>query len=109
MRRGHTFTVEGEIPSEAISCNCTHCRRRGFLLTFVPAAKFSLDTGEDALTTYTFHTHKLRHRFCSTCGVQGFAEGKSPDGTDTRAINLRAVPEADLDALTIKPFDGASF
>jgi len=104
-----TFTVEGDIPGEAMSCNCSHCRRKGFLLTFVPADKFTLDSGEDTLATYTFNTHKLQHCFCKFCGVQGFAEGKGKDGSDTRAINLRAVPDADLDAIKIQQVDGASF
>ena len=104
-----TFTVEGDIPSEAVSCNCSHCRRKGFLLTFVPADTFTLDSGEGALTTYTFNTHKLQHRFCQICGVQGFAEGQGKDGADTRAINLRAVPACDLTKLTVNEVDGASY
>ncbi len=103
-----TFEVDTEVPTEAMSCNCSHCRRKGFLLTFVPAGSFSLSQGEDHLQTYTFNTHRLRHRFCRTCGVQPFAEGASPDGTETRAINLRCVPELDLDGLAIIPVDGAS-
>lgn len=64
-----TFAVEGDNPGEAMSCNCSHCRRKGFLLTFVPAGQFTLDSGADALATYTFNTHKLEHSFCKTCGV----------------------------------------
>jgi hypothetical protein len=74
----------------------------------VPAAQFTLTGGEDALTTYRFNTLRLGHHVCSTCGVQGFADGKGPDGTDMRAINLRAVTDCDLDALTVKHVDGAS-
>lgn len=103
-----TFTVNDDIPTEAISCNCSHCRRKGFLWAFLPAAKFTLSKGEDALETYTFNTHKLNHRFCSTCGVQGFAEGTDKDGNDTRAVNLRAVPDCDLDSLKVTKVDGAS-
>ena len=32
-----TFTVAADAPTEAMSCNCSHCSRKGFLLTFVPA------------------------------------------------------------------------
>jgi hypothetical protein len=103
-----TFTVDADLPDTAMSCNCSHCRRKGFMLTFVPAEKFSLASGADDLTTYTFNQHKLLHRFCETCGVQPFAEGESK-GVATRAVNLRCVPEADLDALTIQAVDGASF
>ena len=102
------FEVDAELPTQAISCNCSHCRRKGFLLAFFPASAFRLTAGEGALQAYRFNTHKLAHRFCTTCGVQAFAEGVSPDGGETRAVNLRAVPEADLDALDIQKVDGAS-
>lgn len=102
------FTVEGDIPAEAISCNCSHCRRKGLLLTFVPAAQFTLDKGEDALTDYLFNKHVITHRFCATCGCEPFAQGKGKDGAETRAINLRCVPDADLDALKLNAWDGAA-
>jgi hypothetical protein len=102
------FTVDTALPDSAISCNCSHCRRKGLLLTFVPAEAFTLDKGEEALGTYRFNTHRIAHRFCTTCGCQPFAEGVGPDGKDMRSINLRCVPAADLDALKIQHFDGAS-
>ncbi len=34
-----SFTVNADAPTSAVSCNCSHCRRKGFLLTFVPAAR----------------------------------------------------------------------
>jgi hypothetical protein len=102
------FTVEGDAPAEAIACNCSHCRRKGFLLAFFPASSVALTSGSDALETYTFNTHRLRHRFCRTCGVQPFAEGTAPDGTETRAVNLRCVPSVDPATLTVVPFDGAA-
>ncbi|MFT3965254.1 MAG: GFA family protein [Sphingobium sp.] len=103
------FTVDADLPTEAISCNCSHCRRKGFLLAFVPASQFSLTGGADALATYRFNTHRLAHIFCPTCGVQPYGEGAGPDGTEMRAINLRAVPACDLDALTVQKVDGASY
>jgi hypothetical protein len=70
------FTVASEPPKSAISCNCSHCRRKGFLLSFVPAEQFRLDRGEEKLAAYTFNKHQIRHRFCATCGTQPFAEGE---------------------------------
>jgi len=102
------FNVEGEQPVEAMSCNCSHCRAKGFLLAFVPASQFTLTAGEESLSTYFFNKHVLAHRFCSVCGTQPFAEGKMPDGTPTRAINLRCVPGIELEALRVKLWDGAS-
>ena len=103
-----TFTVAADAPSEAMSCNCSHCRRKGFLLTFVPADQFTLDSGEDKLTDYHFYKHAITHQFCNVCGCQAFAVGKSPDGAMV-AVNLRCAPEVDIDALKINKVDGASF
>lgn len=102
------FTVEGDAPQTAMTCNCSHCRRKGFLLTFVPAERFTLDSGEDRLATYTFNKHQIRHRFCTTCGTQPFAEGEM-NGAPMRGVNLRCVPDVDLDALQLQHVDGASF
>ena len=104
-----TFTVSADAPTEAMSCNCSHCRRKGFLLTFVPADQFTLNSGADKLTDYQFYKHNITHQFCSTCGAQAFAQGKGPDGSAMQAINLRCVPDVDLDALKINKVDGASF
>lgn len=101
-------TVDADPPTEAMSCNCSHCRRKGFLLTFVPAGQVSL-SGADALTDYFFNKHNIAHRFCQTCGCQPLGMGKGPDGSEMAAVNLRCVPDIDLDGLTIKPVDGASF
>ncbi len=103
-----TFTVDAEPPRTALSCNCSHCRRKGFLLSFFPAEKFILDSGADDLREYKFNTHKIRHLFCAKCGTQAFAYGKGPDGSDVRAINLRCVPGIELATLELQPYDGAS-
>ena len=102
-----TFTVEGDPPAKAISCNCSHCRRKGFLLAFVPADRFTLTAGEAALRSYRFNTHRIEHRFCGTCGVEPFAAGVGPDGSAVRAVNLRCVPALDLQALELQEVDGA--
>ncbi len=104
-----TFTVDDDPPASAMNCNCSHCRRKGFLLSFVPGDRFTLTAGDDRLTDYLFNRHAIAHRFCVTCGCQPFGMGKAPDGTATVAVNLRCVPDIDLDALTIERVDGASF
>ena len=97
-----------DAPEKAIECNCSHCRIKGMLLAFFPVDRFHLDQGEDALQSYRFNTHKIEHQFCRTCGTQPMALGALPDGTLSRGINLRCVPEADLDTLKRIPHDGAS-
>ncbi|TZG27800.1 GFA family protein [Sphingomonas montanisoli] len=102
-----SFTVDAEPPTQAISCNCSHCRAKGFLLTFVPVDQFTLTSSEETLKSYEFYKHRIEHRFCTSCGTQPFAHGKGPDGSEMRAINLRCVPSVDLDALELQKYDGA--
>jgi hypothetical protein len=91
-----------------ISCNCSICSKRGSLLTFVPASRFTLEKGEDSLTEYQFNKHVIHHMFCSTCGILPFARGTAPDGQEMVAINVRCLDGVDLKALTITEFDGRS-
>ncbi|MGB6006936.1 GFA family protein [Castellaniella sp.] len=102
------FSVDAPLPTQAVSCNCSHCRAKGFLLAFFPAEKFSLTQGQDSLRSYRFNTHQIEHQFCAVCGTQAFALGALPDGTLSRAVNLRCVPQADLDALDLTRYDGAN-
>ena len=101
-----TVDVDAEAPTEAISCNCSHCSRKGFVLAFVPRDKVSV-SGEESLGEYRFNKKVIAHRFCRTCGAQPFAEGPGRDGPGAM-INLRCVPDLDLDSVKITPFDGAS-
>ena len=91
-----------------ISCNCSRCGKWGALLAFAPAADFKLVSGEGATTDYQFHKHNIHHLFCSTCGIQSFGQGKRPDGAEMVAINVRCLDGVDVDALTVKKFDGKS-
>lgn len=97
------------LPEEAISCNCSHCAKKGFLLAFFPSDQVKVETGTDKLSTYSFNKHVIRHRFCPTCGTQVFAEGKMPDGSPATAVNLRCVDGVDISVLAIKEVDGRSY
>lgn len=84
------------------------CGRSGTLLAFVPASEFTLLSGEEALADYRFNKHVIHHLFCKSCGIKPFARGQMPDGTPTVAVNVRCLEGVDLDALTIRKFDGKS-
>ena len=102
------FTVKGDI-DQAIECNCSHCSRKGFLLWFVEPDAFHITAGADRLSTYTFNTHAIQHQFCPVCGTQAFAQGRTPEGKESRAINIRCLEDVDLTAIPRVPVDGRSF
>jgi hypothetical protein len=101
------FTLEGEI-AQAVDCNCSLCRRRGGLLAFFPRDALRLETAEGDYATYRFNKHHIDHHFCRTCGIAPFSEGVDPrSGAKTVAVNVRCLPDLDLAAIAITPFDGA--
>jgi hypothetical protein len=91
---GVHYTVEMELTG-AVTCNCSRCQRMGFVLVFAPRTGFTLDRGEDQLTEYLFNTEKIRHLFCRTCGIESFAYGAMPDGTQTVAVNVNCLDGVD--------------
>lgn len=101
------FEVEGT-PDSALSCNCSICQRRGSLLWFVPRASLRLVTPDENASTYTFHRHAIRHRFCPVCGIHPYGEGTDPKGAAMAAVNLRCLEGIDLASIPVTPFDGRS-
>jgi hypothetical protein len=101
------FEVEGEV-TEAMSCNCSICLRRGSLLWFVPRDKLSLLTLEQDASTYMFNKHVIKHRFCPNCGIHPFGEVSDPTGNEMAAVNIRCLEDFDLSSVPIKLFDGRS-
>jgi hypothetical protein len=102
------YSVNADLSGEMIACNCSICGRSGTLLTFVPAAQFTLEQGEHDLTDYQFGKKSIHHHFCSTCGVRSFAQGSMPDGTKMIAVNARCLEGVKVEDLKIKQWDGAS-
>jgi|SRR5680860_235410 len=102
------YEVEADI-GEVMSCNCSLCQKRGYLLAFVPRSQFTLLSGENEQSDYQFNKKVIHHLFCGTCGVASFARGVAPDGSEMVAINARCLDDIDLDTLTVKPVDGKSF
>ncbi len=107
----HCGKVRYEVTTDlkmVVSCNCSICSKRGALLTFVPADQFTLKSGEGDLADYQFNKHVIHHKFCKTCGILSFADGKGPDGKDMVAVNVRCLDDVDLGSLKITEFDGKS-
>jgi hypothetical protein len=100
------FEVDGDFPS-ALVCNCSYCRRTGNMLAFTTPDRFRLTSPEKDVSTYFFNRNAIRHHFCARCGIATHGGGTGPDGKAMVAINLRCVPDIDLDALKIDKFDGA--
>jgi hypothetical protein len=102
------YSIDAE-PKQVLDCNCSHCRRKGYLLWFQPREKLTLATPESAMQTYTFNKHVIKHQFCPHCGCAPFGFGKDKEGNEVVAINVRCLPDVDLSKLKITPVDGRRF
>lgn len=92
---------------EAIDCNCSICRKKGFLHLIVPPENFTLLSGSDDLTIYTFNTKTAQHIFCRHCGIHSFYRPRShPNSFD---VNVRCLDGDVLSQFQIIPFDGANW
>ena len=99
------FEVLAPSDIEALDCNCSICRMTGFLHLIVPASRFRLLSGEEALVEYTFNTGAAKHRFCRHCGIKAFYIPRShPDGVD---VNVRCLDPGSVRSLVVAAFDDA--
>jgi len=101
------FEVEAAAILEAHECNCSICAMTGFLHLIVPANRFRLCAGSDALVEYRFNTGTAKHLFCGRCGVKSFYVPRSnPDGY---SVNVRCLEPATILRLDVLPFDGQNW
>jgi hypothetical protein len=92
---------------QVADCNCSICRKKGFLHLIVPPERFTLLSGASALTTYIFNTGVAKHLFCKHCGIHAFYRPRShPHMID---VNLRCLDDNVLSQFRIVPFDGVNW
>ncbi|WP_394844710.1 GFA family protein [Pendulispora brunnea] len=101
------FEVETDL-ARVVECNCSHCSRKGFLLTFVTADRFSLLQGEESLANYRFNRRVADHLFCKQCGVESFWRSVKPDGTKMAIVNVRCLDDVPPGSFTVTLVDGKS-
>ena len=97
------FTVEGTI-SGVMDCNCSICRKTGFLHWLVEPHKLSLQKGEGRLQAYLWGTGIAKHLFCPVCGVAPLRRPRMRP--ESFSVNVRCLDGVDLAALEIEACDG---
>jgi len=107
----HCGRVRFEVLAPAVlnvsQCNCSICSKSGFLGMIVPGDRFTILSGEESLTEYTFDSGIAKHLFCKFCGIKSFYIPRShPDGV---SINARCLDPGTVEAMNIKQFDGQNW
>ena len=100
------FEIEADEVLHVEDCNCSICKKTGFLHLILPIQKFKILQGENNIQTYKFNTGTAKHTFCKICGVKPFYIPRSnPDGID---INLRCI-DTPIKQMIINKFDGENW
>jgi hypothetical protein len=98
------FEVIAPTKIEVLECNCSICRRAGYLHLIVPADRFKLVSGHETLTLYSFNTQTAKHFFCSICGIKSFYVPRShPDGF---SVNARCLDSGTVEELSVRQVNG---
>ena len=88
-------------------CNCSICKKSGYLHLTVTTNQFRLLSGKDDLTDYRFHTGVASHLFCRVCGIKSFYVPRShPDGF---SVNLNCLELPDDIKVSMGSFDGQNW
>jgi hypothetical protein len=80
------------------------CSKTGYMHLVVPADRFKLTCGSDALTTYEWGTRTAKHLFCATCGIKSFYVPRShPDGF---SVNARCLDAGTFELRVVRETNG---
>ncbi|MCF3639917.1 GFA family protein [Rhizobium sp. TRM95111] len=102
----HCGSVRFEVDAELAGlteCNCSTCRRSGFLHWKVPATAVALVGEKQRLSTYVWRGLNEGHHFCPTCGIAVMRAGYPGDRV---SVNARCIEHIDVFTLEIRREDG---
>ena len=92
--------IQVKLPEEGfeklVRCNCSLCKRRGYIMTPVDPGNFKLIKGKELLTLYQYHTKVAEHYFCSNCGI--YTHHKMRSNPNMYGINVACLEG-------VKPFE----
>lgn len=74
-----TFEVSVDLSAGTGRCNCSICIKRRAWNALVKPEDFTLLSGRDSLSDYSFGSMQGHNRFCSKCGCAPFSDGDIPE------------------------------
>jgi len=98
----HCGTIEAEVNvpekgfEKIMRCNCSICKRKGYIIGVIGPDDFKFVKGEEFLTLYQFKTKTAKHYFCKVCGIHTHNRPRS--NPKIYGVNIACVEG-------IKPFE----
>ena len=74
-------------------CNCSLCRRKGYVMAAVPLNQLKVIKGCDNLNCYQWGTLVAKHYFCKTCGIHTHHQRRS--NPSQYGINIACIEGVD--------------
>ena len=90
----HCGAIEAEVKipiggvEKIMRCNCSICKKKGYIIGVLGPDDFKLTKGEDKLTLYQFYTNTAKHYFCSICGIHTCLLYTSPSPRDRQKSRM---------------------
>ncbi|MEO6395478.1 MAG: GFA family protein [Devosia sp.] len=94
--------VDAEL-DEVAECNCSICKRSGFLHWHVPPERVKYLSEKQGVSTYWWRSATGGQHFCSNCGI---AVVRISTQHPPVAINARCIEGIDVATLKVRQFDG---
>ncbi len=105
--RAVRFRVQSERAPKMLRCNCSICAVSGYLHLFIPHGRFTLLSGEEALTSYRFGSGEAEHLFCKICGTKSFYQPRSHP--EAWSVHLACLDDSSELTPEIRDFDGRNW
>jgi hypothetical protein len=98
------FEVDADLAS-GVQCDCSLCKRKNAIMLRVPAEKFRLARGQDALSLYQWNTRVAKHYFCKHCGI--YTHHQPRTRPDMIAVNMGCIDDVDTRTLKVERVEGS--
>jgi hypothetical protein len=95
-----------ELPTTVTACNCSFCRRAGWILAYFPAEAVRFTAGLGRVAPYTHGDRTLTAYHCPTCGCPTHWRGLG-EHAGRIGVNVRLIDPRDLEGVTVRFLDGA--
>lgn len=101
------FTLTVPEIKEAENCNCSICRKKGYLWVIPDTTKghkFEVAKDEGKLTEYVTGPKGSKHKFCGECGTGVYAYCEKDEKEKGRGywVNVKAIQELNVWGLEVK-------
>tara|TARA_B100000579_G_C22263959_1_gene590678 strand:+ start:106 stop:474 length:369 start_codon:yes stop_codon:yes gene_type:complete len=91
---------------ELVRCNCSLCKRRGYIMAKIKLKNLKVIKGQDKLSVYKFGKKYLtEHFFCKICGI--YTHHRSYTNPENYEYNIACIDKVDtFKYKDIPVFDG---